>query len=119
MYHYDCKIVRVIDGDTVVAEVDLGFGVTISETFRLYGINAPEMRGETAEAGKASKEYLGKLLSADAVRVRTFKTLQPNQDKKGKFGRYLGSFSYANDPTTNKTINELMVAHGHAKHQTY
>ena len=45
MYNYPCKVVRVIDGDTAVLEVNLGFNIRFTETFRLLGINAPEKRG--------------------------------------------------------------------------
>ena len=45
MYEYRCKIVKVIDGDTVDVDIDLGFGVWLhKERIRLYGIDTPESR---------------------------------------------------------------------------
>ena len=45
MYEYKCKIVKVIDGDTVDVDIDLGFGVWLhKERIRLYGIDTPESR---------------------------------------------------------------------------
>lgn len=69
---------RVIDGDTVVLFVDLGFNVHLREKFRLAGINAPELR--TAE-GKDSKQALENLILGKDIYVRVY--------KKGKYGRWI------------------------------
>lgn len=101
MYTYRCRILKVIDGDTVDAEVDLGFRVTIQMRFRLSGINAPEMN---TEAGKAAKLYLERLLSPLVITVRTEK------DKQEKFGRYLGEFL-----NPDGSVNQAMLDAGHAQ----
>jgi hypothetical protein len=45
MYEYNCKIVRVIDGDSIILDIDLGFGLWIhGESIRLYGVDCPECR---------------------------------------------------------------------------
>ena len=45
MYEYRCKILRVVDGDTVDVDIDLGFGVWMhKERIRLHGIDTPESR---------------------------------------------------------------------------
>ena len=62
---YRAKALRVIDGDTVHIEVDLGLRVKRELDIRLIGINAPEIRGETVEAGKAASEHLHSLLFLD------------------------------------------------------
>ena len=50
MYEYNCKIVKVVDGDTVDVDIDLGFGVWMrNERVRLYGIDAPESRTSDKE----------------------------------------------------------------------
>ena len=85
MYEYQGKIIRVIDGDTVEAEIDLGFHTFRKETLRLYGINTPELRSkDTEEKRKAynAKARLAELSQGDLI-IRTIK------DKKGKYGRYL------------------------------
>ena len=52
MYEYNCKMVRVVDGDTVDVDIDLGFGVWMrNQRIRMYGIDTPESR--TSEIGRA------------------------------------------------------------------
>ena len=66
MYQYIAKLIRVIDGDTVDALVDLGFDVWVKKRIRLYGINTPETRTrdlEEKKAGIAAKERLETLIS--------------------------------------------------------
>ena len=76
MYEYRATILRVIDGDTIEARVDLGFDVSVIERFRLYGINAPETKGESREEGKAATEYLRVLVAKNAQDgVLTIQTL--------------------------------------------
>ena len=65
MYTYKATIVRVIDGDTVVLNIDLGFKIHHITPCRLAGINAPEMNSKDEKvraAAVASKEYLEGLL---------------------------------------------------------
>lgn len=103
MYEYNCKIVRVVDGDTVDVDIDLGFGVVLSnQRVRLYGIDAPESRTRDLiekKFGLMAKEYLERELGEACV-IRT-------QIDKGKYGRILGEFfSLSNN---NMTVNEKMV----------
>jgi len=83
MYKYFAKITSVYDGDTVTAEVDLGFKVNFTEKFRLLRINAPELRGLEREDGLISRDRLRELILDKEVIIHTFK------DKRGKYGRYL------------------------------
>lgn len=80
-YKYRAKVLRVIDGDTFVAQVDLGFNVHIVETFRLMGADAPEMRGDDAPKGKVAADYVRTVVEGREVVVETHKT--------GKYGRWL------------------------------
>lgn len=96
-------VVRVIDGDTVVMDVDLGFYLTIRMSCRLYGIDAPEVVGATAEAGKASRDHLMGLLPVGTpVVIESIKA-----DKYA--GRFDGIIMLQ---TVN--INEQMVTDGYA-----
>jgi micrococcal nuclease len=101
-YHYRVlSIDRVIDGDTVVAIVDLGFSISMKINFRLSGINAPEVVGATRAAGLDATAHLAKLLSFPLdVQV---------QSSKDKYGRYLGRFIVAG-----VDVNAQMIADGHA-----
>lgn len=84
LYAYRAEIVRVIDGDTVVADIDLGFGTwRRGEHLRLVGLDAPEVRGDERERGLVSAEALRTRLDGGEVVVCT------RRDETGKFGRYL------------------------------
>ena len=91
MYEYRCKVIRVIDGDTVDVDIDLGFGVWLhKERVRVYGIDTPESRTRDKEEkkyGLAAKKYVQDFLSGSTVLLITKK-----YDAKGKFGRILGDF---------------------------
>jgi micrococcal nuclease len=102
MYEYRALITRVVDGDTVWAEVDLGCDVRIKLTLRLAGINAPEL--STAE-GVAARGWLVERLARSENRV----TVHTIKDKREKYGRYLAFLVQGE-----ADINELIVAAGHA-----
>ena len=91
MHEYRCKIVKVIDGDTVDVDIDLGFGIWMKkERIRLYGIDTPESRTRDKEEkkyGLKSKDAVLSYLPVDSIQ-----TLRTQKDKTGKFGRILGSF---------------------------
>ena len=110
LYNYKATVVKVVDGDTVKLDIDLGCGVTLSkENVRLFGINAPETRGDERPEGLAAKKYLMSLLSpGDEILIRTYK------DKKGKYGRYL-AFLYKEEIC----MNVKMVTEGHAEWKDY
>lgn len=105
MYEYKAELVRVIDGDTVVLRVDVGFDIHVQKHFRLLGIDTPELRGGTADEkihGHAAKAALeGLLTSVAQLRVVT--------SKPDSFGRWLCTlWSGATD------INQWMIDEGHA-----
>jgi len=107
MFEYKCKLVRVIDGDTVDIDIDLGFGVWLrKQRIRMYGIDTPESRTRDLEEkkyGLAAKEFLQKWTGAGELTIKTHK------DAKGKYGRILGEI-YSFD--TN--VNDKMVEECHA-----
>ena len=89
MYEYRCKVTRVVDGDTVDVDIDLGFGVWLhKERVRIYGIDTPESRTRDLEEkkyGLAAKEFVKQFVKGSKIILRTEK-----YDAKGKFGRILG-----------------------------
>ena len=90
MYNYKATLMRVVDGDTIDAEIDLGFKVFIKERIRLMGIDTPESRTRNlAEKswGKAASARLSELLAEADGKF----TLVTKMQKKGKFGRILGT----------------------------
>ena len=102
MYEYNCKIVRVIDGDSIILDIDLGFGLWIhGESIRLYGVDCPECRSRDKEekaAGLAAKDFVKRLLHDGGTYTLTTK-------EKGKFGRYLGTI-YLTEETS---INDALI----------
>lgn len=108
MYEYKCKLIKVVDGDTVDVDIDLGFGVWMrKQRIRLYGIDTPESRTRDLEEkkyGLAAKMFLTKWTNSDDLYLKTFK------DGKGKFGRILGEIWYG----VEHNINQLLVDNHHA-----
>jgi len=112
MYEYRTKVSRVVDGDTVDVDIDLGFSVWLrKERVRLLGIDTPESRTRDKEEkkyGLAAKEFLKKALGTSPI-------LKTTKDGKGKFGRILGEFIVeVEDNRIN--INQLLVDNYHAVH---
>jgi micrococcal nuclease len=85
-YKYKARVVRVIDGDTVVLAIDLGFKITATENCRMLGYDAPEMRGKDRTKGLLAKAALEGLLIGPL-------TITTHKDKKCKYGRYLVEIS--------------------------
>ena len=111
MYEYRCKITKVVDGDTVKCDIDLGFGIwQHNETVRLRGIDTPESRTSDKDEkpyGLLSKKKLTEQIEkAEVIKIITSK------DEKGKFGRILGTLVADNDDN----INQWMIRHNYAVH---
>ena len=104
MYEYYCKIVKVIDGDTVDVDIDLGFGVWLKkERVRVNGIDTPESRTRDKEEkkfGLISKNRVKQLLPVGSTQILKTESDRNGEDKKGKFGRILGDFVF-NKPVSN------------------
>ena len=99
---YECQVEKIYDGDTITRSVvDLGFNTTVVVKFRLYGINTPELRGSTLAEGRIARDRLKALILDKAVIIKT------NQDKKGKYGRYIATV-YVGD----LNVNRLLVDEG-------
>ena len=96
-YIYNCIIARVIDGDTIVVHIDLGFDTWLKNQYiRLHDIDAPEIRTLDMfekEKGLAAKGYVEKLLPVGSRR-----TLYSYEFKRGKYGRIIGDFGIPFDP---------------------
>lgn len=112
MYVYNCKVTRVLDGDTIDAVVDLGFSIHYNIRVRLLGINAPEIHTRDPKekaAGLVSKLWLENwvALSNSKIIVRT------QLDKTGKYGRILGElFSDLADLANGASANRQLVTRG-------
>jgi len=112
MYEYKAEIIDVYDGDTVTAKVDLGFHISFQNSFRLLGINAPEVRGDEKDNGIKSRDALRSLIMNRKVIIKTEK------DKKEKYGRYLATILFdIGDKVI--SVNDWMVENGYAVYQNY
>ena len=114
MYEYRCKVTRVVDGDTVDVDIDLGFGVWLhKERVRLHGIDTPESRTRDLEEKKYG--LIAKQKIKDFMPVGSMQTLVTTKDKAGKFGRILGKFLIYDKTTDSQmTINDWMIREHHA-----
>ncbi|HUW00829.1 MAG TPA: hypothetical protein VMW08_00625 [Acidimicrobiales bacterium] len=90
-YTYRCQITRVVDGDTVDARIDLGFHLTTLQRIRLLGINCPEPRGETRDAGRAATEHTRQWVAARAD--HNTDPFLITTTKADSFGRWLGDIT--------------------------
>jgi micrococcal nuclease len=119
IYIYKAELIRVVDGDTVDLIIDLGFDTLRKERFRLYGIDAPELR---TKEGKAAKAWLWDALQPlEAIYVQTIQL--STKAKRDKYGRFLAVLY--DDLTTvtmvmresihPRSINAKMITEGHAK----
>ena len=108
MYEYRARIVRVIDGDTVEAEVDLGFHISSRMMLRLFGINAPEIKGPTRPEGLSARDYLTHLIQTH-TNGNSELIIRTQKDATEKYGRLLATL-VAGDVN----LNEALIAGGHA-----
>ena len=109
-YEYNVTIAKVVDGDTVDVDIDLGFGMVYKkQRVRMLGIDTPESRTRDLvekKFGKASKKHLKKLLEeAESITLISH--------DKGKFGRILGEI-FVHEEGTKVNVNEQMITDHHA-----
>ena len=111
-YEYHAKVTNVVDGDTIVVDIDLGFNVVLSnQSVRLLGVDTPESRtSDKIEKvfGLASKDYAKEFIEncKKQVILRTHKS-----DDSEKFGRLLGEII---NPDSKEVLNNSLVEEGFA-----
>ena len=112
MHEYNVNILKVVDGDTVDVDIDLGFGVWLrNERVRLAGIDTPESRtSDKIEKifGQAAKDRVNSLLGAEAILISQIS--KSGDNIKGKFGRILGNFKTING----EIVADVLMNEGHA-----
>jgi len=119
MYEYRCKVIRVVDGDTVDVDIDLGFGVWLKdERVRIMGIDTPESRTRDKVEklfGTAAKERLKQLIGGKSGPILKTQVSKDGEDMKGKFGRILGDFEcYDHKHDAWRMVTDVLVEEGHA-----
>jgi micrococcal nuclease len=109
MYTYRAIVRRIVDGDTIDCDVDMGFRAwRMNERFRLAGINAPEVRGPERDAGKAAKAFVeSRIQPGDEITIETAK--DPDN-----FGRWIATVF-----VNGQSLNDALVIEGHAVVKSY
>ena len=118
---YDVRLVKVVDGDTVDVDIDLGFGIWLhDERVRIMGIDTPESRTRDKIEdlfGEAAKARVKELFESEHVKLITSED-KKGEDMKGKFGRILGDFDieYKNKDNSYaiRRLTSIMIEEGHA-----
>ena len=94
MYEYKATCIKVVDGDTLDLEIDLGLKIFTRQRVRLKGINTPEIRGLEREEGLKAKEFVENFLFFSSSFHHLFMrskplTIKTFKDKQGKYGRWI------------------------------
>lgn len=114
MYEYRCKVTKVIDGDTVDVDIDLGFDIILrDERVRIMGIDTPESRTRDKvekKFGLASKARLKELIGGKSGPILKTQINKKGEDMRGKFGRILGDFV----TDDGRMVTDILVEEGHA-----
>lgn len=111
MYTYQCNIIRVIDGNTVDAIIDLGFNVTIRQRIKLYGVLVSDVRSnddDTRNKAIASKNRLTELLGNEFI-------CETILNKRGKAGRIMGKLYTINNVGEQLDVGKQMIDEGFAE----
>ena len=112
---YEVELLKVVDGDTVDVNINLGFGIWLrDERVRIMGIDTPESRtSDKVEKvfGLAAKDRLKHLLEDGGVLITTED--RHGEDMKGKFGRILGDFEVEEYEGQPRRVTAIMIEEGH------
>jgi micrococcal nuclease len=111
MYEYNVKkVTKIVDGDTIDVDIDLGFNISFSQRVRLAGIDTPESRTKDAREKALGLEVKNKVKSAiESAKTVIIKTELP--DSTEKYGRILG-WVYLDGAA--KSLNEQLIEEGYA-----
>ena len=116
-YEYNATVTEVVDGDTIVIDIDLGFDVMFTnQKVRLLGIDTPESRtSDKVEKvfGVASKDFVKKFVAGckSKVIIRTHISEGTDDSGREKFGRLLGEIV---NPDTKEVLNEQLISKNYA-----
>ena len=117
MYEYRCTVLKVVDGDTVDVDIDLGFGIVLTdERVRLMGIDTPESRtSDKVEDlfGELAKARLKEMVSGRSGPILKTQINKKGEDMKGKFGRILGDFEVEKNGER-RMATDVLIEEGHA-----
>lgn len=104
MYRYNARLLRVIEGDTVEARIDLGFNINIEQRIKLYGVTSVSGTPGEPTPKQRLAEVLDKLFVVDIM-----------FSKKSKAGRVLGTLYNKKSDGELVNINQFMIDNKYAK----
>lgn len=110
MYTYNFTLIRVVDGDTVIGYVDLGFDVQIKQTFRFADINTPELNSSDPllkEQANKARDFTLKFFEDAKINNKKVTVISSKPIIKDKYGRYLGTFV-----CENLILNQQLIDNG-------
>ncbi len=101
-----CNVKRIVDADTLDIAVDLGFHMQFTDRFRLFGVDAFEVRGSEREKGLRAKQAVIEVVAVNQGRCR----IETLKDERGKYGRWLAVVYLS----TIGSLNSWLITTGHA-----
>jgi len=107
MHKYKAKVVRWVDGDTLLCLIDLGFYTHKEERLRLARIDTPELRGEEKEEGKKVKAIV-------IERYPVGTELYVESKRRDRYGRFIAELFHGEE-----NISQWLIDNGHAKEMEY
>lgn len=117
-YRYAATILRVVDGDTIEADIDLGFGIwQRKQIIRVSGIDTPELRGEESEQGALASRAMTTLIDDHCVGRRDgwpLIVIKSVTGKRDSFGRWLAELWGEDDEGSELNIGQQLISLGFA-----
>lgn len=115
MYTYACKILNIVDGDTLDIELDLGFNIKMKERVRLLDVDTPEVFGKNAVAeGRVASDFATKWVRDRETHGR-FVYESKKYNAREKYGRSLGYIRWIGASNKIETLNEALIESGNIK----
>lgn len=115
MYIYECKVLNIVDGDTIDIEIDLGFNIKVKERVRLLGVDTPEVFGTKAEpAGNIASNFTKTWIEQRQKLNNKFAYHSIKYNARDKYGRSLGILMWTGS-TAAESLNEAIKASGNTK----
>lgn len=116
LYYYRARVIRIIDGDTIEATIDLGFNISITEKFRFLDFDAAESTWRAENSAEKAHGVLATRLVSDLLLDKEVILITR---KSGKYGRWIADVVLGGDLSSPFTLTAFMKEIGMEKLQTY
>ena len=112
---YRVTVLRVVDGDTLDVDIDLGFSMTlVDQRLRLLRVNTPERKGPTRAAGDKAKAFTERWLQSHANIVIRSRKRDKQHSERDSFGRYLVEVFGDDEGGRQECLNDALLQSGNA-----